>query len=150
MDVPSGSERIYQLGSIDGAPLAFSNDQIFTVTGEPDSYRMIELRGGKGIGSVSKNGGVSTEVGYFFFSSSRRVYLIPTINHIPEIASSVIEDVFEAITADSPVLEINSMEKVRMSYFDFGDRHWVIVALATGANSSLNNEMWIYDLDPSS
>ena len=147
MDVPSGSERIYHLGSIDGAPLAFSNDQIFTVAGEPDSYRMVELRGGKSVGSVSREGGVSTEIGYFFFGSNRRVYLIPTISHIPEIASSIVEDVFESMTSDSPLIEINSMEKVRMVYLDFGDRHWVVLVLATGASSSANNEMWVYDLD---
>lgn len=148
VQVPSGSERIFNVDSIDGAPVMFTTDQIFTIAGEtPESFRAQEMRGGKGIGSVAKLGSAATEVGLFFMSTDRKIYLLPTVSHIPELMSEVIEDELEQITSDSSLMVIRSMEKVRMEYLHFGDRHWLATAIPTGATSNLNNELWIYDID---
>jgi len=148
VSVPAGSEPIYNIDSIDGNPVLFTTDQIFTIAGEtPESFRAQELRGGKGIGSVSKLGSAATGVGLFFMSTDRKVYLLPTISHIPHLISEIVEDEFEDITSDSALMTIRSMEKVRMEYLHFGDRHWVATAIPTGATSNLNNELWIYDID---
>ena len=148
VQVPSGSERIFNIAAIDGAPVLFTTDQIFTIAGEtPESFRAINMRGGKGIGSVAKLGSAETEVGLFFMSTDRKVYLLPTISHIPQLMSEAIEDEFEDITSDSALMTIRSMEKVRMEYLHFGDRHWLVTAIPTGATSNLNNELWIYDID---
>lgn len=148
VQVPAGSERIYNVDSIDGNPVVFTTDQIFTIAGEtPESFRAKEMRGGKGIGSVSKLGSAGTEVGLFFMSTDRKVYLLPTISHIPHLISEIVEDEFEDIISDSSLMSIRSMEKVRMTYLHFGDRHWVAVAIPTGATSNLNNELWLYDID---
>jgi len=145
--VPAGSERIFNIDSLDGAPVIFTTDQLFTIAGAtPESFRIAELRGGEGVGSVSKEGSAATELGLFFMSTDKKVYLIPTMNHIPQLVSAVVEDEFERITSDSSTLEIRAMEKLRMSYWHFGDRHWVIIAFATGS-SLVNNELWIYDID---
>lgn len=148
VQVPAGSERIFNVDSIDGDPVLFTTDQIFSIAGEtPESFRAQEIRGGKGIGSVSKLGSAATEVGLFFMSTDRKIYLLPTINHIPQLTSEVIEDEFERITSDSALMTIRSMEKVRMEYLHFGDRHWLATAIPTGATSNLNNELWVYDID---
>ena len=89
----------------------------------------------------------ATEIGLMFMSTDRKVYVLPTINHIPKLVSEIIEDEFEDITSDSALMVIRSMEKVRMEYLHFGDRHWVATAIPTGATSNLNNELWIYDID---
>ena len=148
VQVPAGSERIFNVDSVDGDPVLFTTDQIFSIAGEtPESFRAQEIRGGKGIGSVSKLGSAATEVGLFFMSTDRKIYLLPTVNHIPQLTSEVIEDEFERITSDSSLMTIRSMEKVRMNYLHFGDRHWLATAIPTGATSNLNNELWIYDID---
>lgn len=148
VQVPAGSERIYNVDSIDGDPVLFTTDQIFGIAGEtPESFRAQELRGGKGIGSVSKLGSAATEKGLFFMSTDRKIYLLATANHVPQLVSEVIEDEFEDITSDSSLMTIRSMDKVRMDYLHFGDRHWLVTAIPTGPTSNLNNELWIYDID---
>ena len=148
VSVPGGSERIWNVDSIDGSPVLFVTDQIFTIAGEtPESFRAKMMRGGKGIGSVSKLGSAATSIGLFFMSTDRKVFVLPTINHIPQLVSEVIEDEFERIATDSALMTIRSMEKVRMEYLHHGDRHWMAVSIPTGVTSNLNNELWIYDLD---
>lgn len=145
--VPGGSEPIYNIDSIDGNPVIFTTDQIFTIAGEtPESFRAQEMRGGKGIGSVSKRGSVATEIGLLFMSTDRKVYLLPTISHIPQLISQIVEDSFENITSDSSLLVIRSMEKIRMEYLAYADRHWVLISIPTGP-SDINNELWMYDID---
>lgn len=146
--IPAGSERIFAINSLDGAPILFTTDELFTIAGEtPETFRAVGLRGGKGIGSVSKDATVATEIGLFFMSTDRKVYLMPTISHIPMLVSLVVEDVFENISTDASLIEVRSMEKLKMVYWSFGERHWIVISIPTGGDSALNNELWIFDLD---
>ncbi len=148
ISVPSGAQKISNIDLVDEAPVVFTADRLFSVEGEiPETFRTAPMRGGEGVGSVSKEGSAATEIGLFFMSTDRKIYLIPTINHVPQLASAIIEDELEDIVSDSSLITIASMQKIRMVYLHFGDRHWLITVIPTGATTSTNNEMWVYDID---
>ncbi|MEK0326852.1 MAG: hypothetical protein QQN63_14235, partial [Nitrosopumilus sp.] len=145
--VPSGSERIYTMAEIDDIPVLFASDQLFSIAGEsPENFRLRNTRGGEKIGSRSRKGAVSTEMGIFFFSNDRKVYLIPTADHIPQLISEVIEDELETVSGDGSVFAEIASEKARVEYINFGDMHWLLLAVPTGS-SAVNDSLYIYDLD---
>lgn len=144
--VPSGSERIMCMEELDDLPFVLTPDQIFTISGEdPEAFQLLQTRGGKNIGCISRKGVVATEAGLFFLSTDKKVYVLPTVDHIPQIISVAIEDALEEIASDVELEKI-IMEEARLFHLNFGNQHYLVLAVPTGS-SNVNNKVWLYDLD---
>lgn len=146
--VPSGSERIFAMDELDGQPVLFTADQIFSMSGESTRYLGVsQLRGGRSLGTMARRGSVSTEFGVFFFSADRKMYIIPTVNHIPTLLSGAIEDALEEIETKSATDASRwLLDRARVSYLNWVDSRWVMLALPESGETT-NSALWIYDLD---